>query len=173
MIAFLEKNEQLDICRIRIFQFTAVSHMNKFLLCLILGQNLVSKPKNEAQETAEKSIDGDTDDKGSEHGDEADQSLERIHSDCSDTSSVDGNDHDNDNLEDNEEIDVVSDNNDAATRNPDTTSIITSQVAPTIIRQPFPIKPSMPSSVHSSLLPPGTFLSSPHLAGLSIKTKIQ
>ena len=121
-----------------------------------------------------KSTDGETDDKNSEHahsGEEGDQSLDRIHSDCSDTSSVGGND--NDNLDDNEEIDVVSDNHDVVTSSQETNSVITSQMAPTIIRQPFPIKPPMPSSVHSSLLPPAAFLTSPHLAALPIKTKIQ
>ena len=121
-----------------------------------------------------KSTDGDTEDKVSEHaqsGEEGDQSLERVHSDCSDTSSVGG--HDNDNLDDNEVIDVVSDSHETGTKNQEANCIIASQVTPAIIRQPFPIKPTMQPGVHSSLLPPATFLSSPHLAGLPIKTKIQ
>ena len=116
-----------------------------------------------------KSTDGDADDKNSEHthsGEEGDHSLERANSDCSDISSVGGNDHDN--LDDNEEIDVVSDNQNAVASSNHAT---TSPVAPTIIRQPFPIKPPMPSSVHSSLLPPSAFLSSPHLAALPMKAK--
>ncbi len=126
-----------------------------------------------------KSTEGEGDDKGSEHaqdagsgGEDADQSLERAHSeDGSDSSSLG---HRDDAIDDGEEIDVVSDSHDVmetASQN----HVVTSQMTSTIIRHPFPIKPTtaLHPGVHASLLPPGAFLSAPHLTGLPLKAKSQ
>ncbi len=122
--------------------------------------------------------DGENEDKGSEHahsGDDADQSLERIHSDCaSDASSIGHQDND-ENMDDNEEIDVVSDAAQDATHMEQQNRVVTSQVsqmAPPPVRQPFPIKPTL-AGMHTSLLPPSAFLSAAHLAPLALKAKSQ
>ncbi len=136
-----------------------------------------------------KSTDGGDGGDKSDHED-GDESTDRIHSDgdCSETSSLAGHDD-----IDEEEIDVVSDvtsQNDITKALP--VSHVTSSgdltspgsvpavaaVAPSLVRQPFPIKPVTPSSVIPPSMIPHSILphlspTAAHLASLPLKPKPQ